>query len=389
MNQLSPICVCELTATGWRGLTADGEVIDVNGVDGKIVRPGASVLVYDAGVVIGEREVPPPTDDNLIETYLACSRSSIKLLRAGLTEQALQAADLAIKIMPTQQAKFNRAMILLQLGRWQEGFAEYGDCEASPPFMRPWSRRAVAAGLRPWRGDSLSGKRLLLIHDHGFGDTIMMLRYVSRLWQMGADVILLAPRELYPLALHCVDMTDTLPADVDYFCTMLGLLRWLRVEPAGIPTTPYLYPHHLLRAKWKGRLDRTRRRIGLAWSVGHFINDDFPRSIPLAALVDHFDGADVDLYSVQQQGADEAILYGVEAYEFADFADCAAFMLNLDQIISIDTAALHLAGAIGHPDVVGLLSHWHSWRWQAPLYDNVRLCVQPIADDWLSALEQL
>ena len=37
----------------------------------------------------------------------------------------------------------------------------------------------------------------------------------------------------------------------------------------------------------------------------------------------------------------------------------------------------------------GLLSHWHSWRWVARLYDNVTLCTQKAPGDWSSALAQI
>jgi hypothetical protein len=64
-------------------------------------------------------------------------------------------------------------------------------------------------------------------------------------------------------------------------------------------------------------------------------------------------------------------------------------MTHMDEIVSVDTAALHLAGAIGHPRVFGLLSYWSSWRWLAPWYANVRLCRQAKPNDWSSALAQL
>jgi ADP-heptose:LPS heptosyltransferase len=80
---------------------------------------------------------------------------------------------------------------------------------------------------------------------------------------------------------------------------------------------------------------------------------------------------------VQQQGG------------FEDFADCAALMSCCDEIITVDTAAVHLAGAIGHPNVKLLLSHWASWRWLSPLYSTVKICRQDKADDWDSALAKL
>ena len=73
---------------------------------------------------------------------------------------------------------------------------------------------------------------------------------------------------------------------------------------------------------------------------------------------------------------------------FDDFADCAALMSLMDEIVTVDTAAVHLAGAIGHPKITLLLSRWHSWRWQMPLYPNVCVCVQASEGDWDSAFTQ-
>src|SRR5262249_24037241 len=132
---------------------------------------------------------------------------------------------------------------------------------------------------------------------------------------------------------------------------------------------------------------KDRKRVGIAWSIGKPSDGDYPREVPLAQLVAALGGA--ELHSVQVQGADEARARGVHVHEFEDFADCSALMMTMDEIVSVDTAALHLAGAIGHPRVYGLLSHWASWRWIAPWYSNVKLCRQAKPDDWSSALEQV
>jgi len=47
-------------------------------------------------------------------------------------------------LAPTAYTRFNRGFVLLALGRWDEGFAEYEACERERPFQRPkmrgWSR---------------------------------------------------------------------------------------------------------------------------------------------------------------------------------------------------------------------------------------------------------
>jgi len=68
------------------------------------------------------------------------------------------------------------------------------------------------------------------------------------------------------------------------------------------------------------------------------------------------------------------------------FADTAAVMMNLDLIISPDTAIAHLAGALGRPVWVVLQAN-HDWRWvlgrdDSPWYPTMRLFRQQVQGDW-------
>jgi ADP-heptose:LPS heptosyltransferase len=79
--------------------------------------------------------------------------------------------------------------------------------------------------------------------------------------------------------------------------------------------------------------------------------------------------------------------------EFNDFADTAAFMANLDMIISADTAVAHLAGAMGKPAGV-LLPFAPDWRWllnrqDSPWYPTMRLFRQPRPGDWETPVKQV
>ena len=68
------------------------------------------------------------------------------------------------------------------------------------------------------------------------------------------------------------------------------------------------------------------------------------------------------------------------------FLDTAAVMENLDLIITADTSAAHLAGALGRPTWV-LLRHVPHWTWMqdrndSPWYPTVRLFRQQRRNDW-------
>jgi hypothetical protein len=388
---LDPIIAHEDTEQGWRGLTEHGEVLVVRSANGhKVTVPDDGLLVVRDGVPIGRRLIEQR--DVSIEDYLTHFNRAVALFRNNEIDDALIQIDAAVGEARTTRARFNRALILLSLGRWPEGFDEYEQCERQAPFQRPLSRQAIEAGLTPWRGEDISGKRLLLLHDHGFGDTIMALRYVPVLRAMGADVVMMMPQELRRLAVQFGNVTanSMRVIEADYFCPMLLLLHALRATPDKIPITPgYIELEAELVERWRTRLAKfTHRRIGIAWSVGQHNDHDYPRACPLS-LIDQALPKDADIFSVQAQGGEDADALGINVPIFEDFADCAAFMACMDDIVSVDTAALHLAGAIGHPRVTGLLSHWSSWRWLAPWYPQVNLLRQSTPGYWPSALTQM
>jgi hypothetical protein len=372
--ELPPIIATEKLDGGWRGLTEEGEVYTVKGH-----KVPESILVARGGRVIGSRRITA-VDGIDISAYLEHFGHAVELHKAGKNLAALITIDRAIEVANTLRARFNRAMILLSLGRWPEGIAEFEECERSPPFQRPASRIVLEAGLAPWQGEDISGKRLLLIHDHGLGDTVMMLRFVPALTAMGVDVVMFVPPELTRIAAQfgMVIATNSLEIAAqgcDYFTSFLYLLRWLTVTPSTVPAGPYVTADPALVARWRSTLPDARRRVGIAWSVGAEQPDDFPRSLPVAELVARFgDTERVAFHSLQIQDRAAAGEAGVLYHEFADLADCAALMSLMDEVVSVDTAAIHLAGAIGHPRATLLLPRWHSWRWHGnPFYPTIRI----------------
>lgn len=76
------------------------------------------------------------------------------------------------------------------------------------------------------------------------------------------------------------------------------------------------------------------------------------------------------------------------------FMDTAAVMLNLDLVISVDTATAHLAGALGVPTWI-LIPNPPDWRWMldrpdTPWYpENMRLFRQPTIGDWKTVIQTI
>jgi len=81
------------------------------------------------------------------------------------------------------------------------------------------------------------------------------------------------------------------------------------------------------------------------------------------------------------------------ADELRDFTDTAGVISSLDLLISVDTAVVHLAGAMGSP-VWTLLPFVPDWRWllqrqDSPWYPTMRLFRQTKLGDWTTVLKRV
>jgi hypothetical protein len=68
-------------------------------------------------------------------------------------------------------------------------------------------------------------------------------------------------------------------------------------------------------------------------------------------------------------------------------------LMNIDLLITCDTAIAHVAGALGVPVWVGLC-HVPDWRWglsgdRTVWYPTMRLFRQTAPHDWAGVLEQI
>ena len=304
---------------------------------------------------------------------------------------ALVEFDRALQISDSAMARYNRAHALLALGRYAEAwpafesrFEVYGVYGDGLTFTETGHR--LRRTLPQWNGEP--GRRVVLLHEAGFGDTVMFLRFVRPLREAHVPLVLDVPEPLRALASQCASLGD----DGDAWFSMFDLPALL--DPV-IPAPPYLArPDTGLIAYWACKIfNGHARRIGIAWSSNTNHNGEHEhqtRSLPLAEFLDllPFEGA---LFSLQHHDRAEAERLGVHVPELQDFADVAALASLMDVVVSIDTAALHVAGAIGHPNVFAMLPWAPTWRWHAGnrWYPQIKLCCAQAPGDWPSAFAQI
>jgi hypothetical protein len=104
----------------------------------------------------------------------------------------------------------------------------------------------------------------------------------------------------------------------------------------------------------------------------------------------------VRLVSLQKGPGTEQVPGNFPIHDLSDrldtFMDTAAVMMNLDLVVTVDSAVAHLAGALGVP--VWMLLHFvPDWRWllersDSPWYPTMRLFRQTRQGDWAEVVQR-
>jgi ADP-heptose:LPS heptosyltransferase len=140
--------------------------------------------------------------------------------------------------------------------------------------------------------------------------------------------------------------------------------------------------------------------VGIVWAGKPAHTEDNSRSCPLRYFIPLSKIPGVRLYGLQKGEAARKVkdLTGKIsvtnlADELNDFTDTAGVIENLDLVISVDTAVLHLAGAMGKP-AWAILPFTPDWRWMlsredSPWYPTVRLFRQKRHGDWDNVFRRL
>jgi tetratricopeptide (TPR) repeat protein len=335
---------------------------------------------------------------NAVQTY---NNLAIALADQGRVHEAMAVLDLAAGQDPADaDTRHHRAMLLLLQGRLAEGWAAY-EARFDTKQGRP-DRRGFAQRL--WEGESLCGRTILLHAEQGLGDTLQFCRYAPLVARSGGRVVLEVQPPLKSLLarLSGVDQIvakgEALP-DFDVHCPLLSLPHVIGTVRDTIPAEiPYLTPPSEARARWHERLSKDdRQRVGVVWAGNPRHVNDRRRSLPFEALAPLWAVPRVAWFSLQvgPQAADlgQAPSGLIEdlSPDLVDFAETAAALVQLDLVVTADTAVAHLAGALGKPAFV-MLSFAPDWRWlrqgaNSPWYRSLRLFRQDAGRRWAPVID--
>ena len=321
----------------------------------------------------------------------------------GRFDEAIAAYERAIELKPDfAEPRWNMALTELLLGHHAKGW-ELFEWRWKTPDIAPLERKFAPP---PWRGEDLAGRTIFVHSEQGLGDVIQFSRFVAPLAQRAGHVIFEAPKPLVTLMRSSFPGIEVCPVSTnnsmafDFYCPLASLPHRLGNTLENLPGAPYLRVTDDARERWAEKLgERTRPRVGLAWAGNPAQRNDHNRSMAFAHLAPLFE-LDIEFHSLQKDipARDrEAVEQTPQLKRWGDaindFSDTAALAMALDLVISVDTSASHLSGALGRPTWIALT--WRAdYRYlldrdDSPWYSSARLFRQSKPGDWDGVVARL
>jgi ADP-heptose:LPS heptosyltransferase len=320
-------------------------------------------------------------------------------------------------LMPNApQVRLNLAMALLRQGDYSEGLPLY-EARIDKPTWAAFATaqsRAVSGQLLLRPGDRVAGRRVLVLAEQGLGDAIMAARFVPLLARQGARVALACSPPLRPFFARVAGIETLLspPADqpeakinlaalaFDAWVPLLSLPHWFGIDPANIPGEPYWTPDAARVAFWRNAFAAAGRagvaKVGLVFQANPAAANYAERSMQVEALRPLL-ALDLDFVNLQHGPAGRALAATpgiIDPFPAeAPLDEFAAALAATDLLITVDTMAAHLAGAMGHPTLIAV-PHSAQWIWgldraATPWYLSARIARQTEPREWGGAVEGL
>jgi tetratricopeptide (TPR) repeat protein len=336
------------------------------------------------------------------------------LQQRGQLAESIALCDRLIETDATDPVpRLNRALARLKMGDFSRGWVDYESRKQAG-----WPYVARAFPFPEWKGESLAGRKILVHAEQGLGDQIMFASCIPDLMVMaGHCVIECAPklnalfRRSFPAAtvirsagaagwerdekLHGIDCYVALGSLPLYFRTGRDAFPvhggYLRADPQGI-------------AAWRRQLADLpgRRRVGIAWRGGARSTRRSVRSVALDHWLPILRRADASFVSLQYTDCRDEIEqfgrdHGIQIHHWPeaidDYDQTAALVSALDLVVSVQTAVVHLGGALGKPVWV-MVPGVAEWRYlqrgeRLPWYPAVRLFRQTLPGEWGAVVERI
>ena len=336
----------------------------------------------------------------------------------GQPKIAEEYATKAIELCPNHaDANWNLGLSKLEQGNYAEGFGRYHWGFKTKNRMM----RDLGDNVKYWNGER--NKVISVWGEQGIGDEILFSSLIPELQKISKEVIFECHprlidifRESFPgVILYGTRKDQVIGWQKDHknleFKTIIGdLAKHFRKDLKDFPTkSGYLKatPERVEFYKQKLAKMGNRKKIGISWTGGYVKTRKDFRSIPLEQWVPILKN-DCDFISLQytpeayssvadmEDRFDIKIHHWPSAVHNDNYNETAALVSALDLVITVNTSAHHLAGALGKKcwTLTPVGKAWRYWSpdedgHSIPWYPSVYQYQQKEAGDWKPIIERV
>jgi tetratricopeptide (TPR) repeat protein len=385
-------------------------------------RPDEPALLADLGTILADQM---RYDDALAlfdralalapDYAAALSRKALLLDHLGHRAQGLELLREVLRLAPEDDnARYNLGLYHLKYGEFEAGWEGYERRRSFEGFIGRYRRFP----LPEWDGETLEGRTVLVLPEQGLGDEIMFGSCVPDVAARARHVILECDPKLEAIFRRsfagCTvvsrqrtvanDWINRVEPKPDLQLAAGSLARRFRQKAADFPQRPFLRADAAAAAAWKSKLEALGpgRKIGLSWRGGVGITGKKRRSFSLEELLPLLKLPGVQFVNLQYTDVRDELRelqsrHSLKVHHWQDATDdydqTAALVSALDGVLTVCTAIVHLAGALGRPALV-MVPFGADWRYGGEgermiWYPSVRLVRQRQVGQWSAVLEEV
>ncbi len=311
-------------------------------------------------------------------------------------------------------ARLNRALALLKQEDFARGWTDY---EARKRVA--WEYVPREFPFPEWEGEPLAGRNILVHAEQGLGDQIMFASCLPDIARLAGHCVVECAPKLEPIlrrsfpAVTVVNTGQTAAGGewlekvprIDFQVAIGSLPRHFRKSLEEFPAHDgYLQADPDKITAWRRRLAGLpgARKVGVSWRGGMKSSRLSLRSVPLDQWLPVFGQNDVAFVSLQYTDCRAEIAHlehnhGIRIHHWQeaidDYDETAALVCALELVISVQTAIVHLGGALGRPVWV-MVPAVAEWRYlssgeRVPWYPSARVWRQERPGDWQTVIRQI
>lgn len=300
----------------------------------------------------------------------------------GDKQEAFEEIKKALTVDPKPEYYVEGFYCLAAQKKYEKAWQFYEHRYASMPQVSKFSQQYNLPVL--FEKKNFYEEKIAIVFEQGLGDNVMYSRFIAQFLEKAPNAYVLMTDQIVESFFRAlaVPIRESIEEGTTHLLGIMSLPYHL--ETKEIPPSVKLWQHTPKKS--------SKLKVGIVWAGSAFHPCDDVRSTYFLDFMPFLNDPEIEVCSLMRDrrkrkrvGQDEVVDYalGFEDYKITDYGSKMDDVLStievlneIDILVSVDTAIVHIAGTIGVPTYV-LVNQNCDWRWG----------VDEKISDWYSSIE--